>query len=86
MPPVPGSGNTIRGGVQATDDSSRSFLIVDTACMGTVHGVRGGYGNRVTDIPSTDAAQEGSGRETSLGGHGPQRRATNLQDVFPNRG
>ena len=78
MPPVPGSGNTVRGGVQATDDSSRSFLIVDTACMGTVHGVRGGYGNRVTDIPSTDAAQEGNRWETALGNHGPRQRAMHL--------
>ena len=49
-------------------------------------GVWGGYGVAVAVSPHTDAAWEGSGRETALGNHGPRKISTNLQYGFPNPG
>ena len=34
---MPGSGNEVKGGVQATDDGSRAFLPKETVCLVTVH-------------------------------------------------
>ena len=47
-------------------------------------GVWGGNGVGDAGSLSTDVSREGSGREATLGDHGPRRRSTNLQDGFPN--
>ena len=52
---MPGSGNTIGGGVRAIDDGRGDFLPVETACLGTVRGVQGGDGARFDGSPSIDA-------------------------------
>ena len=58
MPPVPSGGNAVVGGVRETDHRSRAFLLGEAAVLGTVHGVRGGDGARVTGGPYADAAWE----------------------------
>ena len=73
LPPVPGSRNTVGGGIRATCDKCMAFLPVETECPVTVHRVRKRNGARVAGITSTGAAQEGNGRETELGNHGTQR-------------
>ena len=89
LPPVPVGGNefcgnSVRGGVRAINDRIRSFLPGETACSGTVHGVRGGDGDRVSGIPYIDTSWEGNGLEMALGKHSPQRGAMYLQDGLPN--
>ena len=84
LPPIPGGGNTARGGVKEKDDGSRAFLPVEAAGVGTVHGVRGGDGARVAGGPSIEAAWEGSRWETELGNHGPRKGDKYLQDGLPN--
>ena len=59
-----GSGNMVGGGVGATGDGRGVFLPVETGCPGTVHGVLGGDGARVDEIPYIDAEWEGNRRDT----------------------
>ena len=78
LPPVPGGRNTVGCGVRAADDGRRAFIPGETACMGTVHVVRGGHDNRVSGILSTDAAWEGNGQEVVLGNQVPRQRDMHL--------
>ena len=61
LSPVSGGRNTFGGGVRETDDVRGFFLPVESAYLGTVHGVRGGYGARVTGVPHAYASWEESG-------------------------
>ena len=54
----------VGGGVGATGDGRGVFLPVETGCPGTVHGVLGGDGARVDEIPYIDAEWEGNRRDT----------------------
>ena len=81
-----GSRHPVGGGVKAADDGRRIIIPGAEAGESSVFGVWGGYGVAVAVSPHTDAAWEGSGRETALGNHGPRKRSTNLQDGFPNHG
>ena len=58
LPPVPGRRNTGGSGVRATDYGCAVFVLGDTACTGTLHGVQGGDGARVAGSPSTDSARK----------------------------
>ena len=82
---MPGSGNTIGGGVRAIDDRRGDFLPVETSCLGTVHGVQGGDYAQVADRPHADTAREGSGWETALGSHGPRQGTADLQNRITDR-
>ena len=85
LPPVPGGGNTSGGSLQATDDGRVAFVSGETECPGTVQGVQGGDGDRVSGIPSTDASGESNIQENTLGNQGPWQRAMHLQYGFTNR-
>ena len=66
------------------DDGRGIIIPVGAASQDAFFKVWEGDGVEVSGSPPTDASQEGSKRETALGNHGPWRRATNLQDGFPN--
>ena len=85
LPPVPGSGNAVGGGIWAADDRSRAFLTGEATCLGAVHIVRGVDGAWFSGSPSTDTEWEGNGWETALGDHAPRRGATYLQGFLTNR-
>ena len=57
---MPGSRNSVGGGVQDTDDKSEAFLPGEAAGLGTVNVVRGGDANQVAGNPYVYAAWEGS--------------------------
>ena len=79
-----GRGHLVLGGIRAADYRRRIIIPGKAVSKGTLLGVWGRYGFVVTNGPSTDVAQEGSGREAALGYHGPRWRSTNLQYGFPN--
>ena len=78
LPYVSGSRHPVRGGIQMADGRRGVILPLDIASENTVFGVWVVDGVGVAGSLPTDAAQEGNGRETSSGYHGPQRRATHL--------
>ena len=47
LPPVPGGGNAVGGGVQSTYDGTGEFLPREADSLGKVHGVQGGDGDGV---------------------------------------
>ena len=53
---MPGGGNTVRGGVRATDDRRRALILVETAFPVTVNRLKGGDGYRVDGSHSTETA------------------------------
>ena len=63
----------------------RDLLLVESACPGTVHRVRGGDGARGHGSPYIDAEWEGNMQETELENHGPRWGYMHLQDGFSNR-
>ena len=70
IPPVPGGGNAVGGGMREMDDGSGAFLPIEAAGSGTVHRLQEGYGAQVAGGPFADTSWEGSGWETELGNHG----------------
>ena len=83
LPPLPGSGNSVGGGVQETDDGSGTFQPGEAVDSGTVHRVWGGDGAQVASSIPEDAVWEESGGEKELENHGPLRGSTYLSFLPP---
>ena len=81
-----GSRHPVGGGVQEADDGHVIIIPGEAASESAVFGVWGGDGVGVAVSPPTDSTQEDCGRETELGDHGLQQRATNLKYGFTNLG
>ena len=72
LPPIPGGGNPVGGGVRATDDRRGIFLPVATEGTGAVQGVWGGYGDWIDGRAHGDTTWAGGRGDMELDnlGHG----------------
>ena len=80
---MPGGGYTVGDGVHEKNDRIGPFVPVEAEGPDSVKGVRGGYGAWVSGRTHADTAWEGSGGETALGSHGPQRGTVDIHDGLP---
>ena len=71
LPSVSGRSHPVGGVIQAADEGRGIIIPVEAASESTVFRVLGVYGDGVSGSPPIDSAQEGAGRETALGYHGP---------------
>ena len=83
MPPMPGDGDTVEGGIQDMDDGRGPFVIGEAEGTGPVQGVWVGDGAWVGDRAHADAEFEVSGGETELGSHGSWKGTTEISDGLP---
>ena len=78
LPPMPGGGDPVGGGVRATDDRRGTLLSGAIEGTGTVQGVWGGDGGGVFDREKYDTAWGSSRGETEMENLGRGGRAADV--------
>ena len=81
--PVPGRGDTVRGGVREKDDGRVTFVLGEAEGLDTVQSVRGGDGSWVADGTHAYSVWEGSRGEMELVIYAPWQETSDIKYGLP---
>ena len=83
---MPGGGDPVGGGVQATDEGIGTFLPGATEGTGPVQGVQGGDGGGIFNGAQDDTVWASGGGQTELGNLDRGRRTADISRGLPGQG